>query len=643
MHTQDLTELGDEQLADAVRAGRAEAFAVLWERHAAAGRSAARRLTATYDPDDLVQEAYLRVLGALQSGHGPTGPFRPYLYTTLRSVAASWARTPDPTPVEDVPEVVDPRDLSTEVLERSVTVRAFRRLPERWQAVLWYTEVEGMEPREAAPLLGLSAAATAALSYRAREGLRREWLQAHVSSDAVAPECRWTVERLGDHARGTLSRAAQDRVEEHLTGCLSCSILAEEVDDVASRLRIVLLPLVLGVPAAVDAATGALAATTAAPGTPTGPAPGTTTGLTTGTTGGGVGGAASGAGAGAAAAGAAVPGVLVGALAAVVVAAVVGVLAVARPWSAADPPAAAAGQQSSAPGLAAPLPVLPDGDPAENGADDVPVATEPDAPAGAGDRPEPPAAGLDAPPASRPDGQDAPGAGETAPEPAPPSVEPAAPAPPEPEQPGPEQPAPEEPGPEEPAPPAPVVDEAPPAGTLTVYPALRGTGEPGARVRALDATGTVVGTTTAADDGRWALVPTGLGATGEHVLDVVQEVDGVVSAAAAPLGPYVFDLPRVLSPGPGETVLGARETAPWEDPRFSVLVTFAGTAGLVVEAFVDGRSTGNLHELGDEPAVRQVRGLAPGPHTFGIRFVEPWSDTAGFGPTVSVGFTVAGP
>ncbi|MCM3535300.1 RNA polymerase sigma factor, sigma-70 family [Cellulosimicrobium aquatile] len=642
MHTQDLTELGDEQLADAVRAGRAEAFAVLWERHADAGRAAARRLTATYDPDDLVQEAYLRVLGALQSGHGPTGPFRPYLYTTLRSVAASWARTPDPTPVEDVPEVVDPRDLSTEVLERSVTVRAFRRLPERWQAVLWYTEVEGMEPREAAPLLGLSASATAALSYRAREGLRREWLQAHVSSDAVAPECRWTVERLGDHARGTLSRAAQDRVEEHLTGCLSCSILAEEVDDVASRLRIVLLPLVLGLPAAVDAATGALAATAAAPGT-TGPATGATTGPATGATGGGPAWPAPGTGARAAASGAAVPGVLVGALAAVVVAAVVGVLAVARPWSAAEPPAAAAGQQSSAPGLAAPLPVLPDGDPAENGADDVPLATEPDAPGGAGDRPEPPAAGVDAPPAPRPDGQDAPGAGETVPEPAPPSVEPATPAPPEPEQPGPEQPAPEEPGPEEPAPPAPVVDEAPPAGTLTVYPALRGSGEPGASVRALDATGAVVGTTTVASDGRWALVATGLGAAGEHVLDVVQDVDGVVSASAAPLGPYVFDLPRVLSPGPGETVLGARETAPWEDPRFSVLVTFAGAAGLVVEAFVDGRSTGNLHELGDEPAVRQVHGLAPGPHTFGIRFVEPASDAAGFGPTVSVGFTVAGP
>ena len=211
MRTDEPTTVSDADLADAVRGGDTEAFAVLWDRHAAAGRSAARRLTSTYDPDDLVQEAYLRVLRALQSGAGPTGPFRPYLYTTLRSVAAGWSRTPDPVPVDELPEVVDHRDHTTEVLERSVTARAFRRLPERWQSVLWYTEVEGMEPREAAPLLGLSANTTAALAYRAREGLRREWLQAHVNSEAVEPECRWTVERLGEHARGTLPRAARDR------------------------------------------------------------------------------------------------------------------------------------------------------------------------------------------------------------------------------------------------------------------------------------------------------------------------------------------------------------------------------------------------------------------------------------------------
>ena len=77
----------DVELADAVRAGDVDAYAELWGRHAGAGRAAARRLTATYDPDDLLQEAFARILHALQAGAGPTGPFRPYLYTTLRAVA----------------------------------------------------------------------------------------------------------------------------------------------------------------------------------------------------------------------------------------------------------------------------------------------------------------------------------------------------------------------------------------------------------------------------------------------------------------------------------------------------------------------------------------------------------------------------
>ena len=30
--------------------------------------------------------------------------------------------------------------------ERGVVARAFHSLPERWQAVLWHTEVEGLSP-----------------------------------------------------------------------------------------------------------------------------------------------------------------------------------------------------------------------------------------------------------------------------------------------------------------------------------------------------------------------------------------------------------------------------------------------------------------------------------------------------------------
>ncbi|UKJ64992.1 sigma-70 family RNA polymerase sigma factor [Cellulosimicrobium cellulans] len=615
----------DAELADAVRAGDADAYAELWERHAGAGRAAARRLTASYDPDDLLQEAFARILHALQSGAGPTGPFRPYLYTTLRAVAASWSRTPAPFPVEEVPEVADVRDATTEVLERSVTVRAFRRLPERWQSVLWYTEVEGMEPREVGPLLGLSAPATAALAYRAREGLRREWLQAHVATDAVAPGCRWTAERLGDHARGTLSTTTRDRVEEHLTGCLACSIRAEEVDDVASRLRLVLLPLVLGVPAALGAA-GTVVAPTAAPAaeTPvvtapaatapaaTAPAAGVAAGASRASSSGAwrrrssrrsgrrrrrrvVGRRRTGDGSGQAAGALASPGV-----------------------PADEVPAAPAAPDDEAHGTAVEPGTAPDAAP---GPADVPATgpLDPGRTPGTGTAPppvaEPSTPAAEIPPAAAP-----------SPAPEPPEPDPGT-------DPGTEEPAPQPPA-------SPVVVSAPAPGPLAVFPLLRGTGAPGASLRVLDAAGTVVGTAEIGHDGAWEVVADGLGAAGEHRLRVVQEAEGGTSAASVPLGPYVFDVPVLLSPGPGTTVTGRPSGLPWEPTSYAVDAEIAGTPGLVVEAFVDDRPTGNLHTLVDTPLVRQVTGLSLGEHSLGLRVVDPGSGA--HGPVVTTRFTVVG-
>jgi hypothetical protein len=58
-------------------------------------------------------------------------------------------------------------------LERTMIARAFASLPQRWQAVLWHTEIEGARPAEVATLLGLTANGVAALACRAREGLRQ--------------------------------------------------------------------------------------------------------------------------------------------------------------------------------------------------------------------------------------------------------------------------------------------------------------------------------------------------------------------------------------------------------------------------------------------------------------------------------------
>jgi len=252
----------DAECLERARAGDTGAFGELWSRHYRAGIRAARQFT-SLDADDLVSEAFVRIYRLVLAGGGPTGPFRPYLYTAIRNLARSQGAASREVQVELMDElpVEAGDDPSLVALDRTLTASAFRSLPERWQTVLWYTEVEGMDPHEVAPLMGLTANGVAALSYRAREGLRRAWLQAHVNDATASGECRWARARFGEHARDGLGERALARMEAHLAECASCAIVSEEVDEVGSQLALVLLPLMLG-----GAAGGGLIALLAQPG-----------------------------------------------------------------------------------------------------------------------------------------------------------------------------------------------------------------------------------------------------------------------------------------------------------------------------------------------------------------------------------------
>ncbi|GAA4136520.1 sigma-70 family RNA polymerase sigma factor [Leifsonia shinshuensis] len=240
----------DVELIELVRGGDNAAFGALWERHNRAGAVVARSATSTADPEDVTAEAYAKILTAIRSGGGPTSAFRPYLFTTIRNIATSWGRSRRETPLEDADALEDPsfeEDAAVAALDRSLTARAFRSLPSRWQEVLWYSEVEEMAPKEIGPLLGMSASAVAALAYRAREGLRQAWIQAHLATVSADSEHRWTIDHLGAYARKKTSRRETDRIDAHLAECARCSIVAAEAEEVGSRLGLVLLPLVAGI------------------------------------------------------------------------------------------------------------------------------------------------------------------------------------------------------------------------------------------------------------------------------------------------------------------------------------------------------------------------------------------------------------
>lgn len=245
-----VTEQPDSALVELTRGGNAEAFAELWRRHSRAARAVARSQTSTFDADDLISEAYVKIYQAIAAGGGPTAAFRPYLFTTVRNLAASWGRSRHETAYDEMEAVEDPafsEAATMEALDRSLTAKAFHSLPTRWQEVLWYCEVESLTPQQVAPLFGMTPNAVAALAYRAREGLRQAWIQAHLASLPEGSECRWTTERLGSYARHGLGKRDTAAVEAHLRECAKCTIVASEASEVGSRLSLVLLPLTLGI------------------------------------------------------------------------------------------------------------------------------------------------------------------------------------------------------------------------------------------------------------------------------------------------------------------------------------------------------------------------------------------------------------
>ncbi|WP_277441272.1 sigma-70 family RNA polymerase sigma factor [Streptomyces sp. SPB162] len=264
--------LSDAELVARVRGGDDSAYEELYRRHADAVRRYARSCCRdAHTAEDLTGEVFARTLQAVRGGSGPDSAVRAYLLTTVRRVAASWGSTARREQlVEDFAVFAvtaagssaseDSLDLGADVramrgAEQSLAIQAFRTLPERWQTVLWHTAVEEESPSEIAPLLGLTANATAVLAHRAREGLRQAYLQAHVSTAlTTGSSCARYADRLGAHARGGLRMRADRELSKHLKECERCRAAALELADVNSALKGLLPVAVIGWFAAAYAA-----------------------------------------------------------------------------------------------------------------------------------------------------------------------------------------------------------------------------------------------------------------------------------------------------------------------------------------------------------------------------------------------------
>jgi RNA polymerase sigma factor (sigma-70 family) len=149
--------------------------AALWAEHQPAARRAAMALVPPDAADDIVAEAFARVLAR----SGQPRLFRPYLLATVRNLARDWlVQRYRQMPVADPDrrgQVPGAGEAVVRAEELATVRRAYDSLPSRWRAVLWQTEVEGRRPAELAALSGMSANGVAQLAGRARHGLAMAW------------------------------------------------------------------------------------------------------------------------------------------------------------------------------------------------------------------------------------------------------------------------------------------------------------------------------------------------------------------------------------------------------------------------------------------------------------------------------------
>ncbi len=237
-----------------------QGFEQVYRQHALAVVRSARQLSRdAHTAEDLAGEAFERTLRAMRAGGGPETSTRAYLLTVVRRLGYRWnalagrerlfadlATVGFGEPgMAGLPPAASPEEVALHRAEQLLVAKAFLTLPERWQQVLWHTVVLGEPIVGVAAQLGLSPNATAVLAHRAREGLRRAYLRAHVRH---APEggvdCRRYAGQLASFTRA--ARGDFRPLRRHLRGCARCRAIHRDLADVNAKLRSVVPVALVG-------------------------------------------------------------------------------------------------------------------------------------------------------------------------------------------------------------------------------------------------------------------------------------------------------------------------------------------------------------------------------------------------------------
>lgn len=223
---QGLLDPPDTELCELVRAGNAWPLETLWRRHYATALGWAMRK----DPavaEDAVSEAFDVIFQALIGGAGPRESFRAYLFRTVQTrLGQHWESRKRGTAIDelDLEDASSPPadDALSDSEHRAAAAAAFQELPPRWQQIILAVDVEGRSVQEVASELDLTPNSASVLLKRARDGLRKGWVERMHPVRNLPDDCATSVGRFKDLRWGKRNTRRRAEAEAHLEGCADC-------------------------------------------------------------------------------------------------------------------------------------------------------------------------------------------------------------------------------------------------------------------------------------------------------------------------------------------------------------------------------------------------------------------------------------
>lgn len=239
----------DEELLLTVLEGKLEAYGELYERYYPMARAIASKHTSDVNRvDDIVSESFARILQALKNGKGPHSYMGGYLATTIAHLAGEhglMVAKEIPSEQEHLESMGSLDETVVKLHESDEVITAFTSLPERWQTVLWLTEIEAKKPREIASAMNLTPNAVSALAVRAKESLKEGFLRAHQNSPAT-PECTRFSSHISPYVRGSLSQKRSDSLRSHMENCNHCTAEYLSLVGINKSMRSWVFPVLAG-------------------------------------------------------------------------------------------------------------------------------------------------------------------------------------------------------------------------------------------------------------------------------------------------------------------------------------------------------------------------------------------------------------